>query len=180
MADFSPLPVSVSRALPTPSFLTGGGKAGDLMRAHGWQATPLGEPNTWENALKTLVDVMLAANQPMFVAWGPERTLLYNDAYAPMLGDRHPSAMGLPFFAVWAEVVDEISPLFERVFAGEPINMDDIELYLERPGRTPEAHFAFSYVPVRGDTGMVEGLFCICRETTEQVSAVRSQAQVAS
>ena len=31
--------------------------------------------------------VMLSANQPMFAVWGPERSLLYNDGYAEILGN---------------------------------------------------------------------------------------------
>ena len=165
--------------LAAPSFLTNGGVSGETIRAYDWEATALGHPNFWPQALKALVGIMLSANQPMFVAWGPERLLLYNDAYAPMLGDRHPDALGLPFFVVWPEVADEIGPLFLRVFAGTPVNMDDIELNLERPGRPREAHFAFSYAPVRDNVGEVEGLFCVCSETTDQVLAGRSQAHVA-
>lgn len=161
------------------SFLAGGGEMGTLVRAHDWNATSLGEPSAWPQALKTLIGVMLAAHQPMFVAWGPEYLLLYNDAYAPMLAERHPNGLGRPFFVVWPEVVDEIRPLFEQVFAGHPVNMDDIELYLERPNRPREAHFSFSYTPVRAEGGAVEGLFCVCSEITEQVFARRREALTA-
>jgi hypothetical protein len=61
-------------------FLSGGGETGELIRVHDWSATPLGGPNDWPHALKTLVRVMLGSNQPMFIAWGEARTLLYNDA----------------------------------------------------------------------------------------------------
>jgi hypothetical protein len=52
---------------------------------------------SWPQSLQTAVDIMLASGHAMQLAWGPERTVLYNDAYAPMLGDRHPRALGLPF-----------------------------------------------------------------------------------
>lgn len=172
-------PAIRSHAPSSPLFLAGGGEMGALIRAHDWQATSLGEPRTWPQALKTLLGVMLAAGQPMFVAWGPQHLLLYNDAYAPMLGDRHSNGLGRPFFVVWPEVVEECGPLFDQVFAGEPVNMDDIELYLERPYRPREAHFAFSYIPVRDETSTVEGLFCVCSEITEQVFARRREAQAA-
>lgn len=41
---------------------------GKLMRAHDWLHTPLGSPVLWPQPLKTLVDMMLSAGQPMFVA----------------------------------------------------------------------------------------------------------------
>jgi len=153
-----------------------GGEMGARMRVHDWAATPLGPPAAWPMSLRTLVGVMLGSTQPMFVAWGPEQTLLYNDGYAPMLGRKHPGALGRPFFDVWPEVRDDVAPLFGRVFAGEPVHMGDIALVVDRRGRPEEAHFAFSYTPVRDECGEVAGLFCPCTETTAQVLAERRQA----
>ena len=155
------------------AFLTGGGRMGDRIRAFDWRATPLGAPERWPISLQTLMGVLLAAEQPMFVAWGPERLLLYNDSYAPLLGGKEPDALGRPFFSVWSEVVTELTPLFEQVWAGEPIHMADLELMLDRGDGLKEAHFAFSYTPVREADGRVVGLFCPCNETTEQVAAER-------
>ncbi len=152
--------------------LSGGGEMGARLRAHDWSASPLGPPETWSPRLETLVGVMLGSNQPMFVAWGPQRTLLYNDAYGVLLGRKHPDALGRPFLEVWSEAQADLTPLVERAFAGEPVHMDNITLTLERHGRPEEAHFAFSYTPVR-DGGIVAGLFCACTETTGQVIAER-------
>ena len=158
-------------------FLSGGGSMGGLVRAKDWSATPLGAPQTWPQPLKTLVALMLSADQPMFIGWGPDHILLYNDRYAPMLADRHPAALGCTFFDVWPEIRADISPLFAKVSAGEPVHMDDIELMLDRPGRPREAHFAFSYTPVRDAAGTVGGLFCACVETTEQILAERTRRE---
>ena len=146
---------------------------GAAMRAYDWTASPLGRPDDWPQPLKTLAGVLLAADQPMFIGWGENHILLYNDGYAPMLTDRHPGALGRPFFDVWPEVQEELTPLFDAVARGEPVHMADLLLELERPGRPREAHFAFSYTPVRSEAGNVEGLFCACTETTERVIADR-------
>ena len=73
---------------------------GALMRGHSWRDTAVGPEENWPQPLMTLVRAMLSSRQPMFITWGPERALLYNDAYAPMLGARHPAALGRPFFDV--------------------------------------------------------------------------------
>ena len=159
-----------------PGFLAGGGATGALIRAHDWAATPLGPPSTWPHPLQTLVGVMLGAEQPMFVAWGPQRVLLFNDAYSPLLGRKQPHALARPFFDVWPEVRDSVAPLFDRVAAGEPVHMNEIALVLERNGYPEEAHFAFSCTPVRDGSGAVAGLFCPCSETTAHVLADRRQA----
>jgi PAS domain S-box-containing protein len=153
--------------------LTGGGSMGAAMRAHDWANSPLGAPGDWPQTLRTLVGVLLAADQPMFIGWGADHILLYNDGYAPMLADRHPHALGRPFFDVWPEVREELTPLFDAVDRGEAVHMVDLALKLDRAGRPPEAHFAFGYTPVRSDAGDVVGLFCACTETTDKVVADR-------
>jgi len=160
-------------------FLRGTGTMVGLFRNHDWPASGLDQPPSWPAELRTLVGVMLAAKQPMFTMWGPERTLLYNDGYIAMLADRHPSALGRPFFDVWPDARDDVAPLVEQVFAGQAVHMADLELRLDRPGRPLEAHFAFSYTPVRGVDGGVDGLFCTCTETTDQVFAHRRSAEEA-
>jgi hypothetical protein len=67
---------------PRPHLFSKNGELGVLMRAYDWSSSPLGLPEGWAIQLRTLVAVMLGSRQPMFVVWGPARTLLYNDARA--------------------------------------------------------------------------------------------------
>ncbi|MDT7533134.1 PAS domain-containing protein [Sphingobium sp. SA2] len=163
-----------SQSMQHVSFLTGGGAMDALFRSMDWTGTPLGPPSMWPLPLKTLVGVMLGADQPMFVGWGPDHILLYNDSYAAILADRHPQSLGRAFFDVWPEVRADLTPLFQQVSAGQAIHMDDIELFLDRPGKPNEAHFTFSYTPVRDESGAVAGLFCACMETSVQILAERA------
>ncbi len=112
----------------------------------------------------------------MFLSWGPERTLLYNDAYAEILTTKHPTALGRDFLEVWHEIRTDLVPIVEEAYAGRPVQMDDIELWMERRGYREETHFAFSYTPVRDEAGIVAGFFCPCVEITEQVVAQRRSA----
>ena len=93
---------------------------GARVRAFDWTTTSLGPQERWPPSLLTLVRVMLNSRQPMFIAWGADRTLIYNDTYAPMLGERHPAALGRPFFETWPEVRGEVGALMDRVYAGDP------------------------------------------------------------
>ena len=96
------------------------------MRCHDWSRSPLGCPTTWEPELRALVGVMLASTQPMFMAWGPERVWLYNDAFVPILGHKHPDALGQrALVEVWREARGVLELLFDRVFAGEAVHMED-------------------------------------------------------
>jgi PAS domain S-box-containing protein len=157
-------------------FLSGGGETGSLIRTYDWRATPLGSPSGWPYGLKTLVGVMLGSNQPMFIAWGPERKFLYNDAYAEILVRKHPAALGHDFLEVWHEIQGDLLPIVEQAYSGEPVHMDDITLIMERRGYPEEAHFSFSYTPVRDESGAIAGFFCPCTEITGQIMAERRLA----
>lgn len=148
----------------------------DRIRDYDWSATPLGPAKDWPHLLKTLVDLMMSSAQPMFMAWGPRQIWFYNDAFTPILGSKHPHALGRPALEVWAEAQAVLEPLFTRVFAGEPVYMEDFEIYLNRRGRMEEAHFAFSYTPARDTDGNVAALFGTCIETTLKVLAERAMA----
>ena len=155
-----------AKITPGPERLTGVRAKDASIRTHDWGATPLGPMAGWPPSLRILADLLLAARQPMFIVWGPERTLLYNDGYAPMLGCKHPAALGQPFLEVWAEARDAVAPLVDRVFAGETVHTEGIDLPLERHGQPKQVHFTFSYTPVRDAAGVVQGLFCSCTEMT--------------
>ncbi|MBX9933337.1 MAG: PAS domain S-box protein [Methylobacterium sp.] len=144
-----------------------------------WSATSLGAMQTWPAALRTLCEVIDGSAQPMFIVWGADRILIYNQAYAPILAEKHPEALGRPFLEVWSEIRDELTPLVERAYAGEAVQMDDITLVMNRRGTVEEAHFAFSYTPIRGEASQVAGFFCACWEITAQVMAERERRVVA-
>jgi PAS domain-containing protein len=141
-------------------FLDGGGDMGAAIRAFDWMRTALGAPATWSTSLKALTGVLLDAKQPMFIVWGSEQLLLYNDGYAAVLAGKHPEALGRPFLDVWAEIRPDLLPIVQQAYAGTAVHMDDITLVMERRGFREETHFAFSYTPIRGDDGNVEGFFC--------------------
>jgi PAS domain S-box-containing protein len=156
------------------TFIVGESELAERIRAHHWEDTELGSPESWPESLKTLVSVMLAANQAMYVVWGPSQILLYNDQYISVLQGHHPNALGRPFLQVWREIADDLRPLVERAYAGIPSYTDDITLILNRSGYTEETHFAYSYTPVFNANGVVDGFFCPCIETTKQVNAEKA------
>ena len=147
-----------------------------LIDSFDWSSTGLGAKEGWPTSLRTLVELLLNAKQPMFLAWGPERTWIYNDAFIPIAGNKHPRALGLAAVDVCAGAWTDLRPLFDRVYGGESIHITDFEVGLDRHGNVEDAHFDFSYTPVRGDAGdAVRGLFGVCTETTSRVASGRQQ-----
>jgi PAS domain S-box-containing protein len=166
----SEVPRPAPAPAPAPDFLSGGGDTGALLRGLDWTgSSPLGRPANWPQSLRSVVGLLLNSQFPMFVAWGPELGFLYNDAYAVILGDKHPDALGKPFREVWPEIWPDLVPLIDAALAGQASYREDLPLLLNRTGREEETWFTFSYSPVRDESGAVAGLFCACTETTNRV-----------
>ena len=154
---------------------TGRLRMADLFPIHDWASTPLGTRQGWPTVLRTTVDLMLASLHPMCVLWGPQRVLLYNDGYAPVLGARHPHALGKPTQEVWPELWDELAPLIDRTFRGESFAFRDQPLTMTRNGFAEQVWYDFAYSPVRDDHGEVVGLLNVTSDSTARVTAQRER-----
>jgi len=143
---------------------------------HDWAASVVGEPATWPPAIRTVVRLMLDSRHPMFVFWGPELGLLYNQPYVEFLQDKHPSALGRPFREVWPELWPQLEPLIERALAGESVYIEDMPLLMFRNGRHEQTWFTFSYSPIHADDGAIVGLYGAATDTTRRVTTERRLA----
>jgi hypothetical protein len=124
----------------------------------------------WSPALRNAVDLALQTRFPVTLFWGPEFVLVYNEAYAGLIADKHPAALGARAADVFPEAWDVIGPMMESVRAGHGATwVEDERVPLWRNGRLEECYFTFSYSPVRGADGVIEGVMDIAAETTRQV-----------
>jgi len=140
-------------------WLSGGGEMGRLVRSKDWSRTPLGAPESWPQSLRTMLGALLGSRFPMLLWWGPDLLHLYNDAYRPILRDKHPASLGAPAAEVWAEVWDIAGPMARSVLEGGPATWtEDLQLFIKHEGFTEETYFTFSYSPVPGDDGRVAGV----------------------
>lgn len=152
----------------------GGGDMGALMRATDWSKTKLGPVETWPKSLRTMLGVVLGSRFPMLLWWGPDLLHLYNDAYRPILRDKHPASLAEPAAEIWAEVWDVAGPLARSVQEGGPATwIEDLQLFINSGAMQEETYFTFSYSPVPGDDGRVGGLLNTVQETTAKVQSER-------
>ena len=79
----------------------------ERIRRHDWAKTSLGRIEDWSDTLISSVALVLSSEFPMSVYWGDELIVIYNDAYAPIVGPRkHPDLIfGLPLRQGWYEVI---------------------------------------------------------------------------
>lgn len=171
-----------SLPLTTMRFLDGGGKIGALLHEIDWSTTPLGPIENWPQPLRVAVSIMLNSGHPMFIAWGPSLTFLFNDAYLPILGAKGAKpadALGKPFAELWADVWPEVKPMVDSALSGKAFWAEDFPFIIYRNGYPEQTYFTFSFSPIRDEKGKVGGLFCACHETTEKVLATQQRDEAA-
>ena len=152
----------------------GDGEMASLMRATDWSKTRLGPIERWPRSLRTMLGVVLGSRFPMLLWWGPDLLHLYNDAYRPILRDKHPASLAAPAAEVWAEVWDVAGPLAKNVQdGGRATWTEDLQLFINSGTMAEETYFTFSYSPVPGDDGRVSGLLNTVQETTAKVQSER-------
>jgi PAS domain S-box-containing protein len=154
----------------------GDGEVRALLRQFDWSSSPLGPPSGWPPALATALNMVLDSAFPMFVAWGTELSFLYNDAYARIMGDKHPQALGGRFQRIWSEIWPDIAPIVDRALSGKPTYFEDLPLKVLRHGYPEQSYFTFSYSPLHDRAGEVGGMYCTVIETTDRVLAERRAA----
>ena len=153
---------------------------GELIRAHDWQRTPLGPPDTWPQGLRTALRILLTTQHPIFVFWGPELICFYNDAYSRSLGpEQHPSMLGQPARTQWPLIWHVIGPQIEQVMSGGSATWHENQrLPIQRHGQIVDIYWTYSYGPIdeRTAPNNVGGVLVICSETTETVLAEQRMA----
>jgi signal transduction histidine kinase/ActR/RegA family two-component response regulator len=163
--------------LEAPKWPVGGGETGELIRMFDWSATPMGPLAGWPQSRRSVVDLMLSSAQPAYIALGTQHISLYNDGYIPILGDKHPRALGQPYRELWSELWDEYEPHIHAVMAGQAqVRQDEPTQLTGRPGR-PTSWFSFSLTPIRDEAGTVAGFFVFAIETTDRVLSERELVQ---
>lgn len=137
------------------------------MRAFDWSTTDLGAPPTWPSTLRVALGICLTAQLPMQIWWGPARTFFYNDACTPLFAASNQASLTLGDAGAeaWPKLLPQIDPEIEQVFAtGVASGPVASRLVFNRNHPSREIAVTFSFSPLLGESGGVEGVFGICSE----------------
>jgi hypothetical protein len=120
---------------------------GDRIRLHDWAATPLGDLSDWPMQLRHAVSLCVKSQFPIVIHWGwPDSIVLYNDAFIPLIGEKHPAALGTRLFESWPELRPTIEPMLESVLTGgEAAPAEDLLHVYNRDGRLEERYYTVSF-----------------------------------
>ncbi|MGQ0624242.1 MAG: sensor histidine kinase, partial [Sporichthyaceae bacterium] len=162
------------------SKLAGAGEMGPLLLRHDWSAGPLGPIENWSITLRLAVAHCVVSRHPMLLWWGPDLVTIYNDGYRPLLGGKHPGAVGMTGAQMWPEIWDQLEPMLTAMFAGgEATWYSNQQLFLERHGYSEETYFTYSNSPLFASTGAVAGIISATVETTAAVLSARRMRTIA-
>ena len=152
-------------------FLQKAGEMGEIVLAHDWSRTSIGNIADWPLSLRITLYNVLHSGFPMFLFWGEEFLCFYNDAFRPSLGTegKHP-AIGKKAITVWGEIWHIIGPLLQKVLVtGEAVMFEDVLVPFYRNGKVEDIYWTFTYSPAMGEDDKIAGVLVTCLETTKSV-----------
>jgi PAS domain S-box-containing protein len=154
--------------------INGKGRMAELIRAHDWSSTPLGPIDDWSESLLLSTNLMLSCAFPSLVFWGKELVQLYNDAFIPLLAERHPSGLGQIAQSCWSDAWQIVGPNLKRVMdSGETVYYENVIVPIIRDGRLQDIRWTYNYSPISGSAGDVLGVLVICQDITREVAAAQ-------
>jgi len=141
-----------------------------------WASTELGPIDSWGATLRRRVNFLMSDPRPAAMYWGRQRTIMYNEPYMHVTGQKHPGMMGRVFSEAWGEVEGDFIPAFEKAYTnGASTVLDDARFYIERHGYLEETYFSLAMIPFLGDHNDV-AFYNPVFDTTRQVIADRRMA----
>ncbi|EIN09171.1 hypothetical protein PUNSTDRAFT_126249 [Punctularia strigosozonata HHB-11173 SS5] len=130
----------------------GEGSVQSMIASFDWSKTSLGPREKWPLGSETVLSYVLHHPFPTALFWGPQLTMIYNDAYVAMAGSKHPAIWGKEGAVAWAELWEDIGPLAEQVMEGTTVFRHDDLLFFNRltEDKLPEeTYHSWSYTPAR-------------------------------
>lgn len=145
-----------------------------LVKNFDWSRTSLGSMQGWSPTTLNTIMYLLSETDPCAIFWGPERTIVYNEAYVSLLGALHPAALGAsakvsfePFWRPFERLVQGIEQ------SGCAAKQDTYRSVLDRSGVLEELWFRGSFVPILNLDGQTCGIFNHVVEITNEVVSSR-------
>ena len=129
-------------------------------RSVDWAATSLGPIESWSADLRAMCNLIMASPHPAAMYWGKDNVAIYNEAYIPIAGQKHPSLMGKRYEEAWSEIWDALEDVVQNAHNHAMATMkDDDRLFIQRNGFLEETYFWWSLIPLIGSDGTVVGIY---------------------
>ncbi len=157
------------------------GKCADLVAGFAWDTTPLGARDSWDPAVQATVEMLLTSPVPMALACGDDFVMIYNDAYADVLGAKHPAALGTPAAGVFGEAWQNpgLGGVVTDVHrTGQSFLEAETQIAVPRGNHVEQASFTRGHSVVRDQRGAVAGVLTVAAETTHVTRRLQSLGEL--
>lgn len=134
----------------------------------------------WAVSTKEALRLALDSDLPTAVIVGSDLRMFYNDAFAGLVGARHPEAYGRPFWEVLPEARLAVGQSMAEALAGRPSLSEDVNVPIGSVGVVENRFFVVSLSPMRNSDGTVAGVLATALETTRRVADQRERDESAS
>jgi len=127
--------------LPASAFL-------DFFANHDWESSDFGPVEHWSYDLKAALRMLLNDPRPATLMWGPNHVTIWNEAYIPAVGLRHPSAYAKPFTDLFPELPAFVDILGKVGETHASLHSDNAAFTLTRNGFHEEAYYSWNLIPI--------------------------------
>ncbi|SNY60241.1 Serine phosphatase RsbU, regulator of sigma subunit [Paractinoplanes atraurantiacus] len=153
--------------------------ASRLVHEADWSSTALGARDGWDPAVAATIELILGSPMPMAYSHGDDFLLIYNDAYADLIGSLHPSALGRPAAEAFGDLwrAPGLGGAVQDVYrTGQPFLEAETQLTVVRgpAGRPEQAFFTRGHSVVLDRRGEIAGVLTVAAETTQVTRRLQS------
>jgi PAS domain S-box-containing protein len=158
----------------TPQFAAAtGSRMAEQIQAFDWSKS-VGQIDGWSQSLQAIVRVMLSNGIPMCLLWGPDLLQIYNDAYVPLVGQKHPTLLGQRFQTTCPELWESVGPIIAQIRETAQATTLENQLFpVNRFGYLEELYCTIAYAPVHSEAGDLAGVLMTLNDTTRHVLSER-------
>lgn len=125
-----------------------------------WSRTALGARDGWPACLKLTVDIVLNTPLPMVLMWGREQIMVYNDAYAALIGLSSLRAPGANVPSIQPAAWSWNSAAIRQAWDGASASFPGSSLPVWRNGGVTQLLLDLYYTPIRNEQDGVAGILC--------------------
>lgn len=140
-----------------------------LINSFDWSNTYLGLPDSWSSNLQATLSLILNTSLPMIMYWGKQNVALYNDAYAKLIGAKHPALLGRPLIDVWPERKAHFNQIVSAIYQKETIRYTTD---YQSPGTTKDlsinTQIEVTFSPILDKNNQVQGMLSMVTKIQEQ------------
>lgn len=149
------------------------------LSAFDWSTTSLGPISEWPEELEFSTNIISASPLPMMILWGEESISIYNDAYADLVGSKHPDLFGKPFQEIWPEMENFSNEVINTCFYnGESKTFDNQPFKVSRNNRNENLWINVHCSPITDKRKVSAGVLMVFVDQSEKVLSIQRRKRM--